>query len=187
LLDDLARAFAQGGFDFKHLVRAIVLSDAYQRASTGLEPGNQRLFSRMAVKNMSPEQLFDSLLEATGHRSAAEVRVQFLARFPRTEQRTDAPTGIAQALALMNGRLSQDVTNVEQPGTLAAVAAAPFLDAGQKVESLFLAVLSRPPRPAEAARFTAYVEKGGSTGDSRQALADVFWALLNSGEFIHNH
>jgi hypothetical protein len=33
----------------------------------------------------------------------------------------------------------------------------------------------------------AYVDRGGPTGNKRQALADVFWALLNSSEFTLNH
>jgi hypothetical protein len=28
---------------------------------------------------------------------------------------------------------------------------------------------------------------GGPSGDERRALADVFWVLLNSSEFILNH
>ena len=32
-----------------------------------------------------------------------------------------------------------------------------------------------------------YIEKGGPSGDPKKALADVFWALLNSSEFIFNH
>jgi hypothetical protein len=38
-------------------------------------------------------------------------------------------------------------------------------------------------RAGEAERMMKYVKDG----DSRKALADVFWALLNSGEFILNH
>jgi hypothetical protein len=33
----------------------------------------------------------------------------------------------------------------------------------------------------------AYVNTGGPTGDAKKALADVFWALLNTSEFILNH
>jgi len=32
-----------------------------------------------------------------------------------------------------------------------------------------------------------YIESGGPATDSTKALADVFWALLNSGEFLFNH
>ena len=34
---------------------------------------------------------------------------------------------------------------------------------------------------------TAYVESGGPEKDPKQALADLFWALLNSTEFAVNH
>jgi hypothetical protein len=52
---------------------------------------------------------------------------------------------------------------------------------------LFLATLSRKPIANENARLVAFVDSGGSEHDSQKALADVFWALLNSGEFILNH
>ena len=56
--------------------------------------------------------------------------------------------------------------------------------AAKQVGELFLVTLSRPPTPAEAKRLTAHVEAGP---DRRRALADVFWALLNSTEFAVNH
>ena len=40
---------------------------------------------------------------------------------------------------------------------------------------------------AELRRFTRYVDQGGPSRNSRKALADVFWALLNSAEFRLNH
>jgi hypothetical protein len=61
------------------------------------------------------------------------------------------------------------------------------MDTRERVETLFLAALTRKPLPDEAARFVPYVDKGGVTGDHQEALADVFWALLNSGEFVLNH
>jgi hypothetical protein len=50
-----------------------------------------------------------------------------------------------------------------------------------------LVVLTRKPTVAESKRFVAYIERGGPLGDRRKALADVFWALLNSAEFRLNH
>jgi hypothetical protein len=32
-----------------------------------------------------------------------------------------------------------------------------------------------------------YVESGGASDDPKKALSDVFWALLNSSEFLFNH
>jgi hypothetical protein len=64
------------------------------------------------------------------------------------------------------------------------VADSPFLDTAGKVETLFLASLGRPPRPEEKDRFVQYVTEAADRGP---ALGDVFWALLNSAEFSHNH
>ena len=56
------------------------------------------------------------------------------------------------------------------------------------MESLYLVVLSRKPTPRGKARGSSrYVEKGGPAGDPKKALADVFWVLLNSPEFMLNH
>src|SRR5262249_9556219 len=63
LLAELGQQFVAHNFDVKYLMRAIALSKAYQRTSTVTHPSqnDSRLFARMAVKGMSPEQLFDSL------------------------------------------------------------------------------------------------------------------------------
>ncbi|HKB42148.1 MAG TPA: hypothetical protein VKD72_37325, partial [Gemmataceae bacterium] len=70
---------------------------------------------------------------------------------------------------------------------LGAIAASPFLDSAGKVEALFLAALGRFPRPAEKARLLKYVDDGVAASRGERALSDVFWALLNSAEFLHNH
>jgi hypothetical protein len=198
LLDELARQFAAHQFDPKFLIRAIARSKTYQLQS---EKGGEdlRLFAHMPVRGLTPQQLFDSLVQATGYRDPTAAnprrrfffdgspRSQFLAKFSSPEKRTEAQTSIPQALALMNSPLVGETTDPEKGELLAAVANAPFLDTKAKVETLFLAALSRPPRPEEATRFVAYVDKGGAAGDPKKALADVFWVLLNSTEFLFNH
>jgi len=87
----------------------------------------------------------------------------------------------------MNGSLVARVTSVEHSKTLSAVANASFMDISERIETLFLAALSRKPRPEEMKRLTGYVAGSGTTGDAKEALADVFWALLNSAEFLYNH
>ena len=78
----------------------------------------------------------------------------------------------------MNGPLIASATSLETSDTLAAVAEAPFLDTPGRIETLYLAALTRRPRPDELARLVPYVERGGPSGDRSKALADVFWALL---------
>src|ERR1700691_43035 len=69
LLDELARQFVSHRFDMKWLIRSIVGSKTYQitSAKTHASQDNPRLFARMNVRGMSPEQLFDSITEATGY------------------------------------------------------------------------------------------------------------------------
>jgi hypothetical protein len=198
LLDELARQFAGHGYDYKFLIRAITLSKTYQLSSVhpGPEVPDLRLFARMPVKGLSPDQLFDSFVRATGtpvanpgqRRFAPNTpQGQFLARFAGQERVTEHQTSIPQALALMNSRLVGDATHVGRGEVLSAVASAPFMDTAGRVETLYLATLSRKPRPEERERFVRYVEEGGATKDPKAALADVFWALLNSTEFVFNH
>jgi uncharacterized protein YdcH (DUF465 family) len=51
-------------------------------------------------------------------------------------------------------------------------------------EELFLAAMSRNPRPEEVATFK---EHRAATKDRAAAFTDVTWALLNTREFILNH
>ena len=62
----------------------------------------------------------------------------------------------------------------------------PFLDTAGRVETLYLAALGRPPREEKEAHGQAGFVRGHGSGP-RARLGDVFWALLNSAEFLHNH
>ena len=104
------------------------------------------------------------------------------------DKATEVQTSILQALSLMNGKLTASATDLRRSETLAAVLDAPFLDTAGRVETLYLAALSRKPRPEELARVQRYLGRAGTGKDKAgMALADVFWALLNSSEFILNH
>ncbi len=200
LLDLLAKEFADHKFDVIYLVRAIAASKAYQRSSKAAdgEPGDRRLFARMSVRALSAEQLFDSLVVATGMQGPASVdpriagralgtpRFEFLSRFPPQEKRTEAQTSILQALYLMNGRFMSDATTLERSPALKVIAEADTTTA-RRIDELYMITLSRKPSDAERERLVAYVDRGGPSGDPKKALADVFWALLNSSEFFLNH
>jgi hypothetical protein len=202
LLDELAEQFIAHHFDLKYLVRAIVSTRAYQRSSIANNPGQNdpRLFARMAVRGLSAEQLFDSLAEATEFQDNSpstinrfdnpdnlSPRQKFLSRFAHQDKPTEVPTSILQALYLMNSSFVSERTSLEQNKTLATIADAAHTSTARRIETLFLVVLSRKPTAAETKRFVSYVDRGGPMGDPRKALADVFWALLNSAEFRLNH
>jgi hypothetical protein len=191
LLDALAKQFVESGYDLKALIAAVAASKPYQLSSVASDASqdDRRLFARMPTRGLMPEQIFDSLVEATGWRDVpAGARAKFLARFnDQSEDKTQQATSILQALSLMNGKLVDDATTLTQSELLTAVTEAPFLDTKAKIEVLYLSALARKPRPTESDRLVKYIDKGGPSGDSKKALSDVFWALLNSGEFILNH
>ena len=202
VLELLATEFSGHGFDVRFILRVLCATDVYRRTSRLTDPsqGDPRLFSRMAVKGLSPEQIFDSLAQATGYVPTAadrqlavpgrpnSPRNEFLELFRDESSRpTQQRTTILQALALMNGSFVAEATSLDRSRTLAAVADFPALGTADRIEALYLASLGRRPRPKEKTRLVAYVDGGGASKDSRQALADVFWALLNSSEFLLNH
>jgi hypothetical protein len=197
LLADLAEQFAGAGFDLKYLTRALCNSRAYQRSSK--PSGNNaddapELFSRMAVKVLAPEQLFDSLVRVLGapnrpsdpqRRGPAArgnpptPRSQFVTFFKVEDaDPTEYAVGIPQALRLMNGPQMNNPAVVD-----------PLLRAGKPpaevIEHLYLRTLSRRPRPQELARLTDYVHS--FQGEPRKAYGDVLWTLLNCSEFAFNH
>jgi len=201
LLDDMARAFIASDFDVKFLIRAIVLTDAYQRSSVSLSEASKvdlQMFAKMPVRGMMPEQLFDCILTAThipddyqqkdgvarGQKIVGnpQQRAQFLATFTSQDQRIETQTSILQALYLMNGAFIRERSRL------------PMLTIGvqntttqRRVEALYMMVLSRLPRQNELDRMVRFIDSGGGSGDPVEAVADVCWVLLNSSEFMLNH
>ncbi len=194
LLDALAHAFADGGFDTKGLYKAICLSRAYQRTSrpVGGNEADEELFSHQTVKVMTPEQLFDSLDRVVGGlrgkdavrggggqgRGAVGPRDRFVEFFlagAEEPNQSEYEAGIPQALRLMNNRLLTGGTaalkDFAKPGAAPA----------QVIESMYLAALSRRPTPAETAALTQYVSRAATTAEG---YGDVLWAVLNSTEFM---
>ena len=94
--------------------------------------------------------------------------------------------GIPQVLSLLNGPLVARLTNPTTGDLIAALADSPFLNDQQRVETLFLATVSRLPRDRERDQ-TQRVMQSKRTPEARaQALGDILWALLNSSEFVLN-
>jgi hypothetical protein len=200
LLNMLAKEFANHDFDIKYMIRAITATKAYQLSSAASHKSqdDRTKFARMPLRGLTGEQLFDSLALATGFRDkggsgglfgalggSRSARQEFLARFAASERPTETQTSILQALSLMNGKVTAAATTVEKSETLASVVDAPFLSTADRIETLYLATLSRKPTAKELERTEKFVKE--AKGKEADALADIFWALLNSPEFILNH
>jgi hypothetical protein len=189
LLDEIARDFRAHGYNLKYLIRALMATRAYNLSSAA-EPGTSTatpLFFRMGVRGMSPDQFVDSLAQATGC-ELGENRARLMELFTeRDVPPTESQTSILQALTLMNGAFVSGATRPESGEVIGAIAEAPYLDTAGRVEMVFLAALSRLPRPEERSLALDYIDRRKTEAERARALSDVFWALLNGPEFRTNH
>jgi hypothetical protein len=197
LLDNLAHEFRSHNFNLKFIIRSITASRAYQRTSRHVEPNaDSRLFVHSQIRALTAEQLWDSLEQLAGllgpREGARELSIVDLtsprAAFQRlfdtgTSSSDESSTTILQALALMNGPTVTAATTYSRGVTLTAIADFPGLSPAEKIETIYLATLSRMPRPEELNRSMTYVTEGSNAA----LLSDLLWALLNSSEFVTNH
>lgn len=192
MLDDLAKLFIESKFDVRWLMTGICKSRTYQQSYSAEAEGEDAGFTHRPLKTLLPEQVFDSLEQAlslpvakadNGPRFNGE-RDQFVARMNEAAPETpvDYKGGIPQALMLMNGKLTADATSLDTSRTLRAVVEAPFLKPEEKIETLYLAALTRKPKPAELEFLRDHVRQAGD--QEKQAFAEILWGLLNSPEFV---
>ncbi len=216
ILDRLTREFVRSNFDVKQLIRWITRSETYQLTSRfgageyrddpsiGVEP----LFSRTYVKRMSVEQAFDSLLVATDARQTfgsnweevEQRRQKWLEQFAvsfETDENDEADLfdgNIPQALLMMNGELIQQALKANKGVYLDQVMRTKGTDEN-KIEAIALAALSRKPTADEVKAVRALIRENASHRTAATdrstplatALQDLFWAYLNSNEFILIH
>ena len=211
LLDLLAKEFAAHEFDLKFLIRAITATQAYQLTSAGTHKSQDdpTLFARMPLRGLTAEQLFDSLAMATGYRDSGggddllsgllggnrSARSEFLTKLrPVRPAHRGADLDPAGADA------------DERQGDRRRHHAWSKRDAGRRrrraVPDHGRAHRDAVPGDAvaqadgEGTRPAGAVRRGRRQGRARtqgrptaysNALADVFWALLNSPEFVLNH
>ena len=204
LLDFLASEFKNHSYDLKELIRWIVLSRPYSLSSkvTSLnESDNPSLgetpkFSHFYLRQMRAEQLYESLLVATraaessgGYEEQERLKGEWLQQFTvafdndEGQEVTTFDGTITQTLMLFNGPLINAAISDKPGGFLNSVATSSG-SAENKVELLFVTALARRPSREERDRANALL---GQRGDLLATLQDLWWALLNSNEFILNH
>ena len=91
---------------------------------------------------------------------------------------------LSQALHLLNG----DNTHQRiEKGKVIRTMLAEKKEPKEIIEQIYLKTLSRKPTDVEREKLMAAVGESGNPEAVRDTLEDVFWALLNSKEFIFNH
>lgn len=206
LLDALANDFAKSGYDLKHLMRTIMESRLYQLCSTPNESNlaDTRNFSRAYRRRLPAEVLLDAVNAVTGvpdtfagmpagsratQAWTYKIDSQLMDAFNRPNPSSDPPCdrdrqmSVVQSLHLMNSKalqskLSHKTGRVRQ---LADSTKSPE----EIVTELYFTTLSRPPSDDELKLATAAFTAEKATRQT--ATEDIFWALLNSAEFVFNH
>jgi len=207
LLEKLANDFRSSSRDLKQLIRWIVLSEPYGLSSKTQKGRNDKddpslgekpMFSHFYLRQMTPDQLYESLMVATEATKAARnsdeqerIKTQWMRQFTiafGTDEGDDTTTfngTIPQTLMMFNGDLIRRATGGEQSGFLERISNDQKLTNAAKINYLFMATLARKPTKAEIdwANELLTARKGNPVA----ALQDVFWVALNTGEFILNH
>jgi hypothetical protein len=122
----------------------------------------------------------------------SRVASRFLDAFGRPERaqtcscERNQESSVAQALHVNNGQTLNDKIRANE-SRVAAWLKENVTDA-DAVRRLFLLALSREPTPVETKRFTALLaEAAAEKTPRREALEDLFWAVLAAKEFAFNH
>lgn len=206
LLEVLAQDFVDDGYSLKAQLRAMVLSDAYQRSSESVEgvdvTASRAVFAQASVRPLTVHQLFNSLMVSTGlesvenrafRRAVTKRKNKALQEFVFTfgdEEALDADSfsgNVPQVLLLLNGGLTNEGV-VSREGSLVDQVLREVAAPTDRIDELFLATYSRMPSADERERMLGLIETHGGDAEGAQApYEDLLFALLLSSEFLSNH
>ncbi|MEY4947402.1 MAG: hypothetical protein RIR22_2103, partial [Planctomycetota bacterium] len=204
LLQELGKKFTEYNYDFKRLVKDIVLSNSYQ-LSTQTNASNEsdtKNFSHSSIRRIKAETFLDCISQVTetknkfpglplGARAVqiadGQVSNYFLTTFGRATRESVCscevkldPT-LSQSLHLLNGdATTQRITQ----GNLISKLLKDKKTPEEILDEIYVRCLSRMPSADEKTKVLALVN---AEKDKKQVLEDAFWAVLNTREYMFNH
>ena len=172
-------------------------------------------YSHAYVKPLSAEQFFYSLLQATGFERFQQIRMEgskkqggedrmgmlrnleerkrehlekFLFLLDNGEmEEIEAFNGtVPQALMMINGNMVNNSASHQERGSFVNYVLEKWRAPADRLEYIYLNVLSRLPTAKETTYFQRYMERS-LYRNKDFAYEDLYWVLLNSAEFSLNH
>jgi mono/diheme cytochrome c family protein len=203
LLEALASKFTEYNYDFKKLVRDICVSRTYQLSTKTNETNvtDTKNFSHGSLRRLRSEVLLDTISQVTQTKNkfrglplgARAVQIAdgntstyFLSAFGRASRETvcscevKMEPNLSQALHLLNGQTLQSKISA---GGLIDNWLKEMKKPEEIIDELYIRCFTRMPTSEEKGKL---VEVVNAASDKKQILEDVFWALLNSREFLFN-
>jgi hypothetical protein len=204
LLEALTRDFVEHNHDLKRLIRLICNSATYQRSldANMWNEDDTANFSHALPRRLSAEQLYDSIIQATGAPRALpgvpagfraaelpdpQVEVAFLDMFGRAPRESPcecertSDVSLGQTLNMVNGSTIGDA--IAHPQGIIARSLAAGATNDQLIETIYLSALCRKPSAEELTQAQAYFT---NSGNPKEAAEDLMWALINSPGFLFN-
>ncbi len=196
VLDLLADQFVAHDHDMRWLFETLAQTGIYQRS---LRAGTSAGFAASIPVRLRGDAVYEALARALGFE--ADQNSGFGLRQPGNFRGTRLPRGqvtqtfgfdpstpqddltgtIPQALFLMNSPIVEQAIQAEGRGVLARVLRR-FSKDEDVVRELYLTVLSREPSAEETSTARNYLAE---VSDRNEAFEDLYWALLNSSEFLN--
>lgn len=194
LLQAITADFVAHHYDLRRLIRGIISSDAYQRASVHLysidKRGSADSYAQAPLKPLSPHQWATAILCALGQFEQVKTRAEFDAQHMETLGALAKRLDCGSELFQPDLPLALYLANNEQ--FAATIAAGPLTkslcdmaDHDPLIRTAFEAIVSRSPDADEMAIVRSYL---AARGDRReQACQGLVWSLITSSEFRFNH
>jgi len=199
LLDDLSEALVEHKFQLKGFIAEILNSNVYQLSSIGSATEAHPLwYERARYRPLSAEELFESWVLASGYDSVLKqdgnapterfkirgITWDYLRRSfgSPNDGVGNFQGGLHEHLYLNNGQVRQLIS--DRPGSLRDALAKSSESWEDRVQRLFLQVLSRRPTEEETEKLVAFLS---AEDDPKGRLHDAIWTLMTCTEFRFNH
>jgi hypothetical protein len=215
LLEELAADFRKNGHDLQRLFKLITKSSAYQLSSRfhgEWKEAYAKYFARKFVRRLKAEEIYDSIVHATGVYTGVPVRgTDFVARYATETRSPEDFKGKYPGLKDINfflesfgqtnreyservneGDITQAILLMNSPFVLKQIQASPgsylggllnkTMPAEQAITRLFERWLVRQPTRVELAQAKDLVLTSGQKG-----YEDLQWLLVNKVDFLFNY